>query len=92
MSAFEIIQSLASVATAIGVGVAAWQLLLSKRQAQSQFEDTFAEQYRRIIEMLPLGALLGQSLTEQEVNGSLRTFYNYFDLSNEQAFLVARRY
>ena len=89
MSPFEIIQSVASIATAIGVAIAAWQLRLSKRQAQSTFEDGFAEQYRQIAGMLPLSALLGSPLNEQELNESLRTFYNYFDLSNEQAFLAS---
>jgi hypothetical protein len=88
MSMFEIIQSVASIATAVGVGIAAWQLWLTKRQAQSQFEDAFAEQYRRITTALPLHALLGRPLSEQELESSLRTFYNYFDLSNEQAFLA----
>lgn len=91
MSAFETIQTAASLATAGGVGIAAWQLLLSKRQSQSQFEDALAEQYRQITALLPLGALLGESLNEQELSNSLRTFYNYFDLSNEQAFLAANR-
>lgn len=89
MNTFEIIQSVASIATAIGVAIAAWQLRLSKRQAQSQFEDTFAEQYRSIASSLPLDALLGRPLSDQELNDSLRIFYNYFDLSNEQAFLAA---
>jgi hypothetical protein len=34
--------------------------------------------------------LLGKRLSEQELSDSLRTFYNYFDLSNEQAFLAAQ--
>lgn len=91
MTIFEVIQSIASVATAIGVGIAAWQLSVSKRQAQSQFEDSFVEQYRRIAAELPLPALLGQPISDSDLQSSLRTFYNYFDLSNEQAFLAARR-
>jgi hypothetical protein len=89
MNLFEIIQSVTSISTAVGVGIAASQLIISKRQAQSQFEDAFAEQYRRITASLPLSALLGCRLEESELNDSLRTFYNYFDLSNEQAFLAA---
>ncbi|HKO62818.1 MAG TPA: hypothetical protein VJV03_16760 [Pyrinomonadaceae bacterium] len=90
MTTFEIIQSATSILTTLGVGIAAYQLFLTKRGAQSDFEDSFSEQYRSIVADLPLKALLGQSLTDQEIEASLRTFYNYFDLCNEQAFLAAR--
>jgi hypothetical protein len=90
MTPFELVQTIASVATAIGVAIAAWQLYLTKQQTQSQFEDSFTEQYRRIAARLPLSALLGQPLDNAELKPSLRAFYEYFDLSNEQAFLAAR--
>lgn len=88
MTAFELIQSVASIATAIGVGIAAWQLRMAKQQEESKFEESFAETYRRIAEQLPLEALLGQALDESQLQASLRVFYNYFDLSNEQLFLA----
>ena len=88
MTTFELIQSIASIATAIGVAIAAWQLLVSRRQSQLEFEDSFAEQYRRITLALPLEALLGRPLDGPALEASLRMFYNYFDLSNEQAFLA----
>jgi hypothetical protein len=90
MTPFESIQTIASVATAVGVAIAAWQLSVTKQQAQSQFEDSFTEQYRRIVAQLPLAALLGQALADAELKSCLRAFYEYFDLSNEQAFLAAR--
>jgi len=89
MTVFEVVQTVASITTAIGVGIAAWQLLVTKRQAESQFEDSLAEQYRRIAADIPLEALLGRPLDEPVFETSLRAFYNYFDLSNEQAFLAA---
>jgi hypothetical protein len=58
MNTFELIQSIASIATAVGVGIAAWQLRLAKQQEESQFDDSFAEQYRAIADRLPLDALL----------------------------------
>lgn len=88
MTWFELIQSVASIATAVGVGIAAWQLRLTKQQEESQFEDSFAEQYRTIAARLPLDALLGRRLSERDLNESLRAFYNYFDLCNEQVFLA----
>jgi hypothetical protein len=90
MTSLELIQALSSVVTAIGVLVAARQLTLTKRQEESQFEDSFTEQYRRIAARLPLKALLGKRLSESEVAESLRVFYEYFDLSNEQAFIAER--
>lgn len=91
MTLFEWIQTIASVATAVGVAIAAWQLWVTKQQAQSQFEDSFSEQYRRIAAQVPLSALLGRSLSNPDLESSLRAFYEYFDLSNEQAFLAARK-
>jgi hypothetical protein len=40
---------------------------------------------------LPLKALIGKALSEEDLENSLRTFYRYFDLSNEQAYLHRRR-
>jgi hypothetical protein len=90
MTPSDLIQTIASAATALGVLLAAWQLGHSKQQSQSQFEDSFAEQYRQISNALPLDALLGRSLTEEELKRSLRSFYQYFDLSNEQAFIASQ--
>jgi hypothetical protein len=87
MSLADAVQSIASLATAIGVGLAAWQLRLTKQQAQSEFEDRLNEQYRKVAARIPLAALLGRPLDDDELTSSLRAFYDYFDLSNEQAFL-----
>ena len=90
MTAFELVQEVSNIATAIGVGIAAWQLAHSRQQAQSAFEDSFTEQYRRILGQMPLDALLGAPLSEDELKQSLRAFYEYFDLSNEQVFIGRR--
>jgi len=88
MTTSDWIQTIASVVTAVGVAIAAWQLYHTKQQSQSQFEDSFAEQYRRVAAKLPLEALLGRELGDEEVKAHLRAFYEYFDLSNEQAFIA----
>ncbi len=82
-----IIDLVASVATAIGVVVAAWQLALSQGQARTAFEDSLNMQYREISRRLPIRALLGDPLDATEQESALADFYHYFDLSNEQAFL-----
>jgi hypothetical protein len=81
---------LASIATAVGVVFAGWQLRATKDIARTQFEDRLTEQYRNIIRQVPIEALLGAQLSDEEHVKALPIFYHYFDLSNEQAFLNDR--
>ena len=87
MTALDILSAAANVATAIGVGVAAWQLFFARRQATTSFEDSLTSQYRTLIERIPMQALLGEPMNAQDLQGLLPHFYRYFDLCNEQAFL-----
>ncbi len=77
----------AALATAFGVAIAAWQLYLTQKQAKVSFEDSLAQEYRKIAESLPVYALLGDSLEGQDFNETLDNFYHYFDLCNSQIFL-----
>lgn len=79
------------MATALGVLIAGWQLWLAKRQAVTTFEDQLGGQYREIARRLPIEALLGETLDERAYAEALPSFYHYFDLSNEQAFLHRQR-
>ncbi|MEN1942092.1 hypothetical protein WCE39_13535 [Luteimonas sp. MJ174] len=83
----EVLSAVANVATAVAVMVAAWQLVLSKRQAITTFEDSLAKEYRDIAATLPVKALLGESLSDAEQSDKFDEFYRYFDLCNQQAFL-----
>ncbi len=83
----ELLQALASAATAIGVFFAGWQLLMAKRQATTEFEDTLAREYREIALRLPVAALLGERLSTDQHERSLDAFYRYIDLTNEQIYL-----
>ena len=87
MTFFETLGVLSSVATAVGVGVAAWQLFTTRQLAATTFEDLLTNQYRKLIERLPVEALFGESLHPQTQADLLPHFYRYFDLCNEQAFL-----
>ena len=89
MSLLEVLSALSSIATAVGVAVAAYQLFITRRQATTTFEDTLNTQYRQAIERLPIEALFGEPLKEQDQSGLLPHFYRYFDLCNEQAFLFS---
>jgi hypothetical protein len=94
MQTIEVFSALLDNATAIGVGVAAigigfaaYQLHVTQKQSVTTFEDSLTAQYRQVASTLPLKALLGESLTDEEHKFYLQYFYRYFDLSNEQAFL-----
>jgi hypothetical protein len=77
----------ASIATAFGVAMGAWQLWLAHKQSITSFEDSLAREYRELAATLPTSALLGEQLTAVEQAKYLDKFYRYFDLCNEQAFL-----
>lgn len=89
MQSLDVLTALSSIATAVGVGVAAYQLRVTRKQGVTAFEDSLAAQYRQIASTLPLKALLGGNLTPEEHEEHLQYFYRYFDLCNEQAFLHA---
>lgn len=76
-----------SVATAAGVGVAAYQIRASKLQAASLFEDGFAKEYREVVSTIPPRALLGDPLSVEQKEECFDDLVRYFDLSNEQIFL-----
>lgn len=73
--------------TAGGVLIAAVQLLMSRKQSVTEFEDSFSKEYRELASELPTKALLGEALSEKEHEDSFDQFYHYFDLCNEQVFL-----
>lgn len=87
MTAFEVLAAISNAATAIGVGVAASQLFIARRQATTTFEDSLTNQYRSIISHIPVEALFGEPLSLKAQASLLPHFYRYFDLCNEQIFL-----
>ena len=87
LSVVSIIQVTASTVTAIGVVIAAIQLWLIKRQAVTTFEDEVSNEYRQIAKPIPVQAMLGEDLKEEEFNRALNEIYNYIDFTNEQIFL-----
>lgn len=85
------ISAVASAITAVSVVFAFWQLVLSKRIAQLQFEDALAKEYRDIAAKLPTKVFYGVSLDAREQSSLRDEFYRYIDLSNEQVYLRQRR-
>jgi len=87
MDLAQIIESASHVATTVALLFAAWQLLQTRKQAQTTFEDAIAKEYRELASTMPTKAFLGEELTEAEHEKALDEFYHYFDLCNGQAFL-----
>ena len=94
MRGFELIQTIASVATVVAVVLAWLQLIQVKKQARTTFEDGLSEQYRRIMEDIPADIWLGsklEALGEEQRARCRDAIYRYIDLSNEQAFLFGKK-
>ena len=81
------LSAVANVATALAALAAAWQLYLVHKQSITNFEDSFAKEYRELAAELPTKAMLGEPLTEDEHREHFDKMYHYLDLCNEQAFL-----
>lgn len=90
MTALDLFTLLASIATAVGVFLAWWQIRESRKQSVTNFEDTLSTQYRELIQKLPVEALLGEDLEEAQYRDKLSEFYHYIDLTNDQIFLRQR--
>ena len=58
--------SLVSIATAAGVLIAAFQLRISSKIAQSEFEDSIDQQYRSLARGIPVDALIGKSVAQDK--------------------------
>jgi hypothetical protein len=82
--------SIGSIATAIGVIFGAWQIRLSKKQSQAEFEDNFDQQYRVLTMEIPVDVLIGKQPKLEDANRVRELIYNYLDLTNEQTYLRAK--
>ena len=94
MTSADILQGASNLGTAIAAGFTAWgawaavgQLRLLKQQSVTALEDTLGSEYRQLASTLPLPALLGEPLSDQQHATTLDEFYRYVDLCNHQIFL-----
>jgi len=83
--------TIASIATSIGVGIAAWQIWESRKLAQTKFEDSFDQQYRSLAMGIPVDALIGRAVDHEEKQDVREKIYNYLDLCNEQIYLRKKK-
>ena len=87
MSPLDWISAVGSLATAIAVAIAVWQLSVGRQQARTAFEDSLSREYRTLAQRIPVKALLGEPLSAEAYAKAHDDLYCYFDLSNEQVFL-----
>jgi hypothetical protein len=83
----RILTDFAAIGTFLGVVFAAWQLLLTRQQAKTEFEDRVTELYRTLAASLPVEVFFDEPVDQAIVESHRSVFYRYFDLCNEQAFL-----
>ena len=81
----------ASLATAVGVGIAAWQIWESRKLAQTTFEDSLDKQYRSLVMQIPVDVLIGKPIPDEKKREVREIIYNYLDLCNEQAYLRKKK-
>jgi hypothetical protein len=88
------LESVSSVATAIGVFVMTWSVVLmqktlkeSRAIEQSSFEENFDVEYRKLARAIPVDALIGKEVPPEQAYDMREYGYNLCDLSNEQAWL-----
>jgi hypothetical protein len=85
------LNTLASLATAIGVCIAAWQIWESRKLAQTSFEDGLDQQYRKLAMDIPVDALIGKPINDNKKDDLREIIYNYLDLCNEQTYLRQKK-
>jgi len=79
--------AVASIATALAVFVAAWQLHRGTLQGRTNFEDELSREYRELARSIPVRAHLGEDLAPEDFEDAFQRLYQYIDLTNEQVFL-----
>jgi hypothetical protein len=86
MLAATAVETLASLATALGVLLVALQLWPTRREMTAAFERTFVERYERIVAGIPLPVLFGERDSPAQREEGLRPFFDYFELCEEELY------
>ncbi len=91
MIIFHFFEILAHCAAIVGIGIGAYQLWQTRKQAQTTFEDSMAKEYRELASRFPTKVFydipFSEELTPREKARAQDEFYRYFDLTNGQIFL-----
>lgn len=91
MFLLHLFEILAHCAAIVGIGIGAYQLWQTRKQAQTTFEDSMAKEYRELANKFPTKVFydfpFSEELTAREKAKAQDEFYRYFDLTNGQIFL-----
>lgn len=85
------VAALATMIGGAGIILAFLQLRHQSDVARSTFENLFVVQYQQLIQRLPIMALLGEKLNDDDRKTYLQEFYHYVDLCNTQAYHRSQR-
>lgn len=78
------IDTLVSLATAVGVFVAAAGIWQTRRSALLTFELTFTERYRYLADQMPIEALQGKEFERSD--DAMRIIFHYLELCEEELY------
>lgn len=78
----------AAVIAAFSLGVSAFQTRLSRRIAETTFEDSIDQQYRDLAKEIPVDILIDKYTYLS--NDTREVIFNYLDLCNQQTYLRAK--
>jgi hypothetical protein len=87
VSALDLLQTIAAVATTVGVIMVVVQIRTAMQQSMTQFEDALSREYRELARAIPIDSYLGKELAPEVLESALSVFFQYFHLSNTQAHL-----
>lgn len=79
----DVIYVISELATAVAVGVAAYQLYQNRSLAITSFEDEVSNEYRAIIKEIPIDVMLGGEPCPEDAKRCRNQIYNYIDFTNE---------
>jgi len=90
MSFFELVALISSIATTVGVFIAAYQIYKTTELHRTQFEDSLAMEYRELIQKIPIKVFIGEDLTHEELEITRPVLFHYLNLTNDQIFLRSK--
>ena len=88
MDVNSVVQTLAGIATAIGVGIAAFQLHQGAQQRRASFEQGLIARYEEIQSRIDLKYLIDGASYDPRDEKLRRAMYDYFELCEEERYYV----
>lgn len=81
--------SVASIATPLGLLATVYQLHQTRRALRDSFERSFVDRYQRVISQIDLNVMLGRAHADLAEPAVRRAFFDYFELCEEELYYRA---